>query len=175
MAGPRSILDAQLLGLLALLAVLAGLAWWRGGGELVGRGLGSGVGLMGRFALLIGVSFLAAGLFEVLVPQDWIRGSLGPASGVRGVVLGTVAGAVTPAGPFVSMPLAAVLLRSGAAAGTVVAFVTGWGLLALHRLLAWEVPILGWRFALLRWGLCLLLPLAAGLAANALVRAASRS
>jgi hypothetical protein len=52
-----------------------------------------------------------------------------------------------------------------------VAFLTGWALLALHRLLAWEVPILGWRMALLRYGISLLLPVAAGLAARALVRA----
>ena len=76
----------------------------------------------------------------------------------------------TPAGPFVSMPIAAVMLRSGAALGPVVAFVTGWSLLALHRLVAFEVPILGLRFALFRWSLCLVLPVLAGLAARALSR-----
>ena len=44
----------------------------------------------------------------------------------------------------------------------------------MHRLLAWELPILGWRFGLLRWGLSLALPILAGLAANALLRVASR-
>jgi hypothetical protein len=68
------------------------------------------------------------------------------------------------------MPLAAVMLRAGASGPVVVAFLTGWALLAVHRLVAWEIPILGFRFALVRWVLCLALPIAAGL----LARVASR-
>ena len=34
-------------------------------------------------------------------------------------------------------------IRTGAGAGPVVAFLSSWSLLALHRLVAWEVPILG--------------------------------
>ncbi|NNL86745.1 MAG: hypothetical protein HKP27_13880 [Myxococcales bacterium] len=60
------------------------------------------------------------------------------------------------------MPIAVVLLRSGAATAPVVAFLTAWSLLALHRLLAWEVPLLGVRFAATRWAICLLLPFLAG-------------
>jgi uncharacterized membrane protein YraQ (UPF0718 family) len=164
------VLDGQLGFLLALLAGLAGLAFWRGGTPLMAQGLGSGASLLLRFGLLIAVSFLAAGLAETLVPREWVRGALGADSGVRGILIGTAAGAITPAGPFVSMPIAAALLRSGAAVAPVVAFLTGWSLLSLHRLVAWEAPILGLRFALLRYGLSLLLPLLAGLAARALER-----
>ncbi len=174
MAGPGRRMDTQLLLVLGVLATLTALAWWRGGPELVGRGLSGGAGLLWSFGLLIVVSFLAAGLVDVLIPRDWIRAGVGPDSGLRGVLIGTLAGAATPAGPFVSMPLAAVLLRSGAAVGPVAAFVTGWSLLALHRLVAWELPMLGWRFALLRWGVSLLLPIAAGLAAGALARGLAR-
>ncbi len=170
MAGRPRVLDAQLLLVVGFLAALVALAWWRGGAELVGSGLAGGAGLLWRFGPLILVSFLAAGLVDALVPREWIRAGVGEGSGLRGVLVGTLAGAVTPAGPFVSMPLAAVLLRSGAAAGPLVAFVTGWALLAVHRLVAWELPILGWRFALLRWGVSLALPILAGLAASALVR-----
>ena len=51
-----------------------------------------------------------------------------------------------------------------------VAFLSAWALLALHRLVAWEVPILGWRFAALRYASCLVLPFLAGLVARALTR-----
>ncbi len=169
MGRPR-VLDGQLLFLIALLALLLGVAWWRGGPELAGEGLAGGARMLLRFGLLIGVSLLAAGVAEVLVPRDWIGGALGEESGLRGILIGTAAGVATPAGPFVSMPIAAVMLRSGAALGPVVAFVTGWSLLALHRLVAFEVPILGLRFALFRWSLCLVLPVLAGLAARALSR-----
>ena len=163
-------MDGQLVFMLVLLAVLLGLAWWRGGEALARSGLASGGALLLRYAAVIAVSFLAAGLVQVLVPTEWVREALGRDAGVRGLVLAAVAGAVTPSGPFVSMPVAAVLLRSGAGVPAVVAFLTAWSLLAVHRLVAWEVPIMGVRFALLRYGVSLLLPVLAGLAARALWR-----
>ena len=45
-----------------------------------------------------------------------------------------------------------------------------WSLLSIHRLVAWEVPILGWRFAALRYGACVVLPVAAGLLARVFTR-----
>jgi hypothetical protein len=58
--------------------------------------------------------------------------------------------------------LAASMLRTGAAPPAVVTFLAAWSLLALHRLVAWEVPILGASFAFTRWTICLLLPVLAG-------------
>jgi len=156
--------------MLAVLALLSVLAWWRGGAPLVQKGFGDGADLLLRFGLLIAVSFLAAGLAQGLIPREWMRAALGHDTGLRGILLASAAGAVTPAGPFVSMPIAAVMLRAGAAPEAVVAFLTSWSLLAIHRLVAWEVPILGVRFALVRYGISLLLPILAGLLTRALAR-----
>ena len=71
---------------------------------------------------------------------------------------------------FVAMPIAAVMIRAGAGAGPVVAFLTGWSLLAVHRTLAWELPILGPRMTILRYGVSLMLPVLAGLLARAFAR-----
>ncbi len=161
-------MNGTLFAMLALLAALGALAWLRGGPELLTRGLGDGFGVLLRFGPLVAISFLAAGFAEALIPLAWVRDSLGEHSGLRGIGIATLAGVLTPAGPFVSLPIAAVMVRAGAGAGPVVAFVTGWSLLALHRLVAWEIPILGLRLALLRYGVCLALPLVAGLAARAL-------
>jgi uncharacterized membrane protein YraQ (UPF0718 family) len=120
---------------------------------------------------MIVVSFLAAGFADQLLPSEWVRQQLGADSGLRGIALATGVGIVTPAGPFVSMPIAAAMIRTGAGAGPVVAFLSSWSLLALHRLVAWEVPILGWRMALLRYATCAVLPIVAGLAARAISRA----
>ncbi len=166
----RPILDGQFWFLVVLLAGLGALAWWRGGAPLLRAGLGSGGELLVRYAAVIVVSFLAAGLVQELIPREWVQGALGRGSGMRGILLGTGAGMLTPAGPFVSMPIAAVLIRSGAALPAVVAFLTGWSLLAVHRLVAWEMPILGLRFALIRYALSALLPLLAGLLAQAFER-----
>ena len=51
-----------------------------------------------------------------------------------------------------------------------VAFLTGWSLLSLHRLVAWEVPNLGLRFSLVRYAVSIVLPVAAGVAARLLTR-----
>lgn len=166
----RTILDPQLGLMLLILALLAALAWWRGGTPLLRKGLADGGLLLTRFAAIIAISFLAAGLAQALVPRPWVEAALGRGSGVRGILLATGAGVVTPAGPYVSMPIAAVLLRSGASPSAVVSFLTAWSLLALHRFVAWEVPIVGLRFALLRYGVCLLLPILAGLGTRLLLR-----
>ena len=163
-------MDGTLLLMLALLAGLALLAHTRGGTELVTRGLGDGGALLLRYAPLIAVSFLAAGFAQVLVPEAWVRDTLGRDSGLSGIAIAAGAGMLTPGGPFVSMPIAAVMVRAGAGTGAVVAFLTAWSLLAVHRFVAWEVPILGWRVAALRYGVCLALPILAGLLARAVTR-----
>lgn len=162
-------MNGSLAIMLAVVAALVAVAAVRGGAPLVREGLGRGGGLLVEFSLLLVVSFLAAGLAQVLIPRGWFEGALGAGSGVRGLAIGTGAGAITPAGPFVSMPIAAIMLRSGAAPGPVVAYLTAWALLSLNRFVAWEIPILGIRFALLRWAVCLVLPLLAGLLTRALV------
>ena len=170
MARGRRVFDGTFGLLVGILVVRCVLAYRMGGGEEVATGLRSGADLLLRFAPILVVSFLAAGFAERLIPQEWVRTELGSESGVRGILLASAAGVVTPAGPFVSMPIAAVMIRSGAGSGPVVAFLSAWSLLAVHRLVAWEVPILGWHFALLRYAICLVLPVIAGLAARALTR-----
>jgi uncharacterized membrane protein YraQ (UPF0718 family) len=170
MAGRRPLLDAQLLLMLALAVALAALAWWLGGATLVRAGLSEGGDQLLRYGLLIAVSFLAAGLAQVSIPSEWIRGALGRDSGPRGILLASAAGIATPAGPFVSLPIAAGLLRAGADPAAVVAYLTAWSLLALHRLVAWELPILGARFALVRYAICAVLPILAGFLTRALGR-----
>lgn len=156
------IFDGNFWIVLGVLVVLCGLAFGRGGAPLLGEALGSGGRLFVRFGAVIFLSFLVAGLAETLMPREWVSTALGEESGWKGLLLASVAGIVTPAGPFVSMPLAVVLLRSGAAPPAVVSFLAAWSLLAVHRLFAWEVPILGASFAFTRWGLCLFLPIAVG-------------
>ncbi|MCG8588387.1 MAG: hypothetical protein MJE66_03780 [Proteobacteria bacterium] len=166
----RPVIDATFWVIVAVVCALLALAWWRGGGDLVARGLGQGGGLLVRFGAVIVLSFLAAGLAEVLLPREWVRGALGDEAGARAIWVGAAAGLVTPSGPFVSMPLAAAMLRTGASSAAVVAFLSAWALLSIHRLVAWEVPILGWRFALLRYAVCLGLPLFAGFGVRLLGR-----
>lgn len=162
--------DGVLLGLVLATLALAAAAWWRGGPELVRTGFGAGTDMLLRFGLLIIVSFWAAGLAQAVLPEHLIPRALGPESGVRGILFATAGGMLTPSGPFVAIPIAAAMGRAGASHAALVAYVSAWGLLAIHRLVAWEIPILGPRLALLRWGVSLALPVLAGLLARWLVR-----
>jgi uncharacterized membrane protein YraQ (UPF0718 family) len=170
MQGSARVINGTLLFLILVLAGLVALAWSHGGPQLVMNGLSSGGLLLYRYAPVLVVSFLAAGFADMLIPREWVRQALGSEAGLRGILIASGAGLVTPAGPFVSMPIAAVMLRAGAGTGAIVAFLTAWSLLALHRFVAWEIPILGWRFAAFRYGICLVLPVLAGLAARAVAR-----
>ena len=170
MARALGIFDTSLWVLCALCLLLVALAWARGGLPLVQQGFAGGGEMILRYSLVIAVSFIAAGFAELLVPQQWMREALGETSGLRGILLATGLGMLTPAGPFVAMPIAAVMLGAGAASGPVIAFITAWSLLAVHRFIAWEVPILGWEFASLRYGVSLVIPVLAGIAARAISR-----
>lgn len=163
-------IDKVFVTLLILLVALCIVAWRTGGPELLRTGLSGGGQLLVRYSALLVVSFLAAGLFEVLVPHAWVSRTLGEESGFGGILIATGMGAITPAGPFVAMPVAAVMIRAGAGIGPVVAFLTGWSLLAIHRMVAWELPILGPRVTAIRYGASLALPVIAGLLARAFAR-----
>jgi uncharacterized membrane protein YraQ (UPF0718 family) len=116
---------------------------------------------------LLLLAFLVAGLVQALIPRELLARWIGESSGLRGILIGTVAGGLMPGGPYVNLPVAAVLVRAGAGVGTMVAFLTGWSLWAVARL-PMEVGILGWRLTLARLACTFFFPPIAGLIAHAL-------
>jgi len=122
-----------------------------------------------EIAPLLIFAFIVAGMVRVLLPHELLARWIGEESGMRGIFLGTIAGALTPGGPYVILPLAAGILRAGASVGTIVAFLTAYSLLAVSRL-PMEVGFLGWKFALIRFLCVFLFPPIAGLIAQALIR-----
>ncbi len=112
---------------------------------------------------LIAGSFLAA-----LIPEAVVAAVLGDASGLQGILLATAVGAIMPGGPMITFPLALVLLSAGVGLAQMVTLITAWSVLALHRVLVFEIPTLGWRPTVLRLLACLMLPPLAGLLTMAL-------
>ena len=153
-----------IIGTLALVLIIIG--YFRGGGEHI-AGLKIGGNLLIQVLPLMILSFLVAGMVQVLIPREIISRWLGAESGIRGILIGTLMGSLTPSGPFVSMPIAAGFLRVGASVGTLVAFMTAWSILAVHRL-PMEVGIMGWKFALIRLATTFFFPPIAGLIADRL-------
>jgi len=111
---------------------------------------------------------LISGYVQTMVPRQAMERWLGRGSGLRGLTLAAVAGALTPGGPFAAFPLVVALWQSGAGFGVCVAYLTAWSVLGIQRALVWEIPLLGADFVLLRLAASLVLPLVAGILADRL-------
>ncbi|MCC7425949.1 MAG: hypothetical protein IT557_03495 [Alphaproteobacteria bacterium] len=126
----------------------------------------------GNFKLMLpmmALAFPAAGFISELIPDRMAEAWVGRQSGATGILLATVIGMVTPGGPFISFPLVLAFLKAGAGPAQMVALVSAWSLLGFHRLLVWELPMMGWRFVVLRICTALALPALSGLFAEALL------
>jgi len=118
---------------------------------------------------LIIFAIIVAGMIQALMPKELLSRWIGSESGIKGLLIGTLAGAFAPGGPYVSLPIAAGLMRSGAGIGTMVAFLTGWSLWAVLRL-PLDIGILGPKFTLIRFLSVFLFPPIAGLIAQFLAK-----
>jgi len=153
-----------IMGVLAI--VLVFIAYNKGGGEHI-LGLKSAGSMLLQIAPLLIFAFIIAGIVQVLLPVELISKWVGTESGLRGILIGTVVGGFAPGGPYVSLPIAAGLLRVGASVGTMVPFLTSWSLWAVSRL-PMELGIMGWKFTLIRIACTFFFPPIAGIIANRL-------
>jgi hypothetical protein len=113
----------------------------------------------------IGIGVVGSGFIAEVLPNTLIAPWLGPESGLLGVLIATLGGALTPGGPVVGFSIGAAALKSGAGAPQVIAYSTAWALYAIHRLVIWEVPMMPARIVWLRAAVSLPLPfIAAALA-----------
>ena len=151
--------------IMAIIAiVLLFIGYQKGGGEHI-EGLKLGGEILIQIIPLLIFAFIVAGMIQVLIPAKIISRWVGRESGFRGILIGSIIGGFTPGGPFISLPIAAALLRAGAGIGTMVAYMTGWSLLAFSRL-PLEIGLLGWKFTAIRLACTFFLPVVAGLLAN---------
>ena len=147
-----------LVGVLALLAVLRGRL-------LLNDGLRSGAVDFLHLLPRIGIGVVGSGYIAEILPKALIAPWLGPESGLTGVLIATLGGALTPGGPVVGFSIGAAALKSGAGAPQVIAYTTAWALYAIHRLVMWEAPLMPARIVWLRAAVSLPLPfMAAALA-----------
>lgn len=153
-----------IMGALACILLFAG--YHKGQGQHI-AGTKVALNMIIQILPLLIFAFITAGMVQVLLPRELISKWVGAESGIKGIFIGTIAGALTPGGPYVSLPLAAGFLRAGAGIGTMVAFLTAWSLWAIARL-PMEVGILGWKFTLVRLASTFFFPPIAGMLAHLL-------
>jgi uncharacterized protein len=147
---------------LAALAVILGIVAYVKDPGLPALGVKNGLSLLWFVLPRLVPALVLAGLMQVLIPQDVVARYFGRAAGLRALVVATVAGMLTPGGPMVSVPLLVAAANSGAGMPSLVAYMTAWSLFGLQRIIAWEAPLMGWRFVSVRVLASLGLPILAG-------------
>ncbi|MDP2620550.1 MAG: permease [Hyphomicrobiales bacterium] len=148
-----------------LTAVLGAICYVLRGPEVLFDRMVEEFGFLIVIAPRIGAALVIAGFVQVLVPRDLVARWLGSRAGLKGIVIASVAGALTPGGPMTSFPLLVALFASGAHRGSLIAYITGWSLLGVQRVLVWELPLMGGEFTLIRVLACAPLPILAGILA----------
>jgi uncharacterized membrane protein YraQ (UPF0718 family) len=169
------LVDRMTIVFLALAAIGGTILWLRRGGDAVATVIADGAGLLALVLPVVALAVIVAAYVQRLLPDELVERWLGGSSGVRGLALGTAAGALTPGGPFAAFPVVLGLFRAGASRPVCIAYLTSWSVLGLQRMLVWELPFFGVEFALLRWLASLPLPFIAGaLTASVLDRIGAR-
>lgn len=144
-----------------LLAALVAVALRRGDAALE-RGAVRAVEQLGRLLPRMIFALIASGFIAKLIPAAYISRFLGEEAGVTGVLIGAAAGLIIPAGPVIAFSIAAVFARADASFPALVAFITSWSLFAMHRIVIYEIPLLGPSFLRMRLISVSALPLVAG-------------
>ena len=120
---------------------------------------------LARLGPKILLAFLAAGFVAELIPEQAIARYLGSDAGLLALPVAAATGLIVPAGPVVAFAIAAVFARAGASTPALVTFITSWTIFAMHRILVYELPLLGPSFLRLRAVSALAMPFVAGLLA----------
>lgn len=150
----------------ALAVVMAITAWWVLGVERFFAALDRNLYSLAVTVPRMVFALAAAGFIWVMLPRDVLSRFIGRNSGMRGLIIATAGGIITPGGPASAFPLLAILGGAGADRGIMIAYITSWAMLGMQRILVWDLPLMGTEFTLIRMLVSLPLPILAGLIAR---------
>ena len=121
-----------------------------------------------QFAMLVPrmlFALIAAGFIAKLIPKEAIASLWGEDAGLWALPVAVAAGLIVPAGPVIAFAIAAVFAKSGASVPALIAFITSWSIFAAHRILIYELPLLGPTFLRMRILSAIAVPFMAGVIA----------
>jgi uncharacterized membrane protein YraQ (UPF0718 family) len=150
------------ISIAVLVAISAALVYRRDGAAGVWEILKHDLTLFGGILPRVLAGCLLGAFITEILPHEKVSRSLGPASGLKGLLIGAAFGAILPGGPFTAYPVASALLTVGADFGATIAMVVSWTLIGYGRAIAWELPIMGTDFTVWRIVISLPLPILAG-------------
>jgi uncharacterized membrane protein YraQ (UPF0718 family) len=134
-AMPRGgVFDVSFL-VLSSLAILFGFIAYAKDPSLPAVGVRNGLSLLWFIIPRLVPALILAGMIQVVIPQETVGRYFGQQSG---------------------------LSNSGMALGPLVAYMTAWSLFGVQRIIAWEAPLMGWRFVAVRTASSLVFPIVAG-------------
>jgi uncharacterized membrane protein YraQ (UPF0718 family) len=143
---------------LLLVTVARGQGLWR-------AGLEAGISNFGRLLPILTLSFVIAGLMQVLIPREQVTRWLGSEAGFRGILAGCAVGALLPGPPYALYPMIISMVNGGASVGAVIGMMTGKVLWNVHYLPP-ALATLGPRLTALQFASNILFPPLAGLIAQ---------
>ncbi|GAB4367772.1 MAG: hypothetical protein Kow0042_08620 [Calditrichia bacterium] len=107
--------------------------------------LSAAMAILQEILWILPAIMILIGLFTVWVSKEVVVRTMGKPSGVRGMLTALVFGAL-PTGPlYVAFPLAAALLKKGAAVSNVVIFLSAWACIKIPQEMV-ELQFLGFSF-----------------------------
>ena len=108
-----------------------------------------------EMVLILPAVMILLGLFAVWVSKETVVKYLGKASGIKGIILAMILGAL-PTGPlYVAFPMAAALLKKGAKISNIIVFLSAWACIKIPQEMV-ELQFLGPQFMLLRLSLTII-------------------
>ena len=142
-------MKAAFFTMLVLSIILGGIAYHKSP-QLPIQAIKSGGSLLLRLIPVLILAFFVAGLMEVLLPKELLVRWVGEGSGFKGLLIGTCLGAVAPGGPFIQFPIVASMFKAGAHIGPLIAYLSAWALIGINRVIAFEIPLLGFQITFTR-------------------------
>jgi uncharacterized membrane protein YraQ (UPF0718 family) len=133
-----------------ILSVVLGTIAYHKSPLLALHAMKSGGSLLLRLLPVLILAFFVAGLMEVLLPRELLLSWVGEESGLKGILIGTCLGAIAPGGPFIQFPIVAAMFKAGAHIGPLIAYLSAWALIGVNRVIAFEIPLLGFRITFTR-------------------------
>ena len=118
--------------------------------------------------LILPAVMLILGLFTVFVPKEIVVKYLGKTSGIKGIILAIILGAL-PTGPlYVAFPMAAALLKKGAKISNIIVFLSAWACIKIPQEIV-EFQFLGPQFMLLRLSLTIIFVILMGVSIEKII------
>jgi uncharacterized membrane protein YraQ (UPF0718 family) len=148
-----------------LIALAMGAMALRRSGKLFREGMTRALGYVLTMGPRMVVAVLVSGFFSAIIPTNLVAAWLGDEAGMKGVLIGSAVGGLMPGGPIICFPIVFILFEGGAGMPSLIAFLTAWSVFAFHRIIAYEIPLMGLHFAMIRILASAILPPLAGILA----------